>query len=194
MSSSLQKGVKRTDGSLTCLESTDLEGKETFNCLITSPAAQSYRSRPSQLLFAALGMKAVFGRGDLRTEGLQSLSCPRSGAGKHRSHPARSEGDPRLCPKPGSPLHTCGRTCMCPLRVCKNNLFNFLVGLANRSCSFLRAPEHICAGSHLHTVGLLISFSPHVSRINHLKYCRWLGRGAGCGILGGRMEPSPQRG
>lgn len=119
MSSSLQKGVKRTDGSLTCLESTDLEGKETFNCLITSPAAQSYRSRPSQLLFAALGMKAVFGRGDLRTEGLQSLSCPRSGAGKHRSHPARSEGDPRLCPKPGSPLHTCGRTCMCPLHVCK---------------------------------------------------------------------------
>lgn len=122
MSSSLQKGVKRTDGSLTCQQSTDLEGKEAFNCLLAYQAAQSYRSRPPQLPFVALGMKAVFGRGDLRTKGLQilpCLGCPRSSVGKHRSHPARSRGDPWGCPKLGPPLHTCMHTRTRPLRVCK---------------------------------------------------------------------------
>ena len=102
MSSPLQKGVKRTDGSLTCLQSTDLAGKETFNRLITYPAAQSHRSRPPQLPFLALGMKALFGRGDLRTEGLQIPPCLCSQAstastprGAERTHgSARSWGHP----------------------------------------------------------------------------------------------------
>lgn len=123
MSFSLQKRVKHTDGSLTCLQSIDLEGKETFNCLITYPAAQSYRSRPPQLPFIALRMKAVFGRGDLRTKGLQilpCLCCPCTGAGTaptlrgvegtHSS--ARSWGHP--CTSVGTHTHT-----HTPLHVCK---------------------------------------------------------------------------
>lgn len=114
----LQKRVKRTDGSLTCLQSTDLEVKETFNCLITYPAAQSYRSCPPQLPFIARRMKALFGRGDLRTKGLQILSClrcPRSSAGER----CEAWRGPRLCPDLGPPPRTCGRTRTRPPRVCE---------------------------------------------------------------------------
>lgn len=171
MSSRHQKEVKPA--------ASPLEGKEPSSCLVPCPTAQSYRPHLPQSPFLAVRTEALSGRGDRSTEGLQILM------GKYHGSPWEGRRGPATCPKPPHPTHLCACRHM-PSACCKTYFFfNFLVGLANHSCSFPRAQQNICLGSHLHTVGLF-NFLLTVCFTNKPPEILQMARtGAGCGTQQG---------
>lgn len=82
------------------------------------------------------------------------------------------------------PPHPCVHTPTRPLSVCTTILFNFLVGLANHSCSFPRAPR-----AHWRRFPFPYSRAFHfllvvASPRSQVKCCRWLGWERGVGLAG----------